>query len=151
MSKPVALVTGGGSGIGLAAVTHFISCGYRAVIVDLNEERGSQEAHKLGEDCLFIKCNIANYSEQAHAIKQAFTWGGNRLDVFVANAGIPDTGSIYRDGELDAEGLPKPIDLTVMDVNLNAVVQGVWVFRHFAKKNPTPGGKVVVTSSIVGL
>ena len=151
MSKPVAFVTGGGSGIGLACSTHLISRGYRVYIVDLDDTRGNEAAKTLGEECRYEKVDVSNYSQQAHAMKNAFEWGGNRIDLLVANAGIADTQSIYKDGELDEEGLPKPLSLKAVNVNQDAVIQGVWLFRHFARKNKTPGGKVVITSSVVGL
>ena len=151
MSKPVALVTGGASGIGLAATKHLISRGHLVAIIDINAELGKVEAEKLKDDCIFVHADISNYSQQARAMKQAFEWGGGRLDVFLANAGIADTQSVYKEGELDDEGIPKPLDTRVFDVNLNAVVQGVWLFKHFAKRNLTPGGLIIVTASIVGI
>lgn len=151
MSKPVAFVTGGASGIGLTTAEHLISRGYRVAIADINHAQGIIEAEKLSNDCTFLQVDVSDYSMQAHAMKKAFEWGGGRLDVFVANAGIADTQSIYTEGELDQEGLPKPLSTKVFDVNLNAVVQGVHLFKHFAKKNPTPGGTVVVTASVVGI
>ncbi|KAL9080726.1 MAG: hypothetical protein Q9159_007542 [Coniocarpon cinnabarinum] len=136
MSKPAALVTGGASGIGLAVTKHLLGRGYRVGIFDLNKDLGEAEAGKLGQDCLFLCVDIADYSQQAKAFKRVYEWAENRLDVFVANAGIPDTDAIYKEGDVDDEGLPKPLNLKVLDVNLDAILQGVRLFTHFARKRP---------------
>jgi 15-hydroxyprostaglandin dehydrogenase (NAD) len=34
---------------------------------------------------------------------------------------------------------------------LIAVIQGCWIYKHYARRNPTPGGKIVITSSVAGL
>ena len=88
MSKPVAIVTGSGSGIGLAVATHLYSIGYKTVIVDLNPKTGEEAAAKLGPDATFIQCDVSSYPSQARMFKKAYEWGGNRLDFCHANAGI---------------------------------------------------------------
>ncbi|KAK1084460.1 hypothetical protein LTR33_002653 [Friedmanniomyces endolithicus] len=156
MSKPVALITGGGSGIGLAIAEHLINIhGYRVVILDVNKERGAAEAKRLNnaDNCLFKEVDVTDFDQQAQAFQQTCEWGGGRLDMFVANAGIGDGDSVYKDlkGVDEKTGLPKPVDLRTLDVNLNAVIQGVHLARHFFLKNATPGGKIVITSSCLGV
>ena len=155
MDAPVALITGGGSGIGLAVAEHLmLSYGYRVAIIDIDGKRVAEESLRLGsQTCLGIHADISDYDQQARAFLQAFEWGGNRLDVFFANAGIGDTDSMYKDFAMDENtNLPKPLNLRTVDVNLNAIMQGIHLARHFfAEKNNQPGGRIVVTSSVVGL
>lgn len=154
MSFPVALVTGGGSGIGLGVTEHLINHhGYRVAIVDRDAERVRQESARLGTNCLGIQADVTDYEAQCTAFMQAFEWGGNRLDLVFLNAGIGDSDSLYKDTALDEKtGLPKPLDLSIIDVNLSAVLQGVHLARHFFyEKNGKPGGKIVITSSQLGL
>ncbi|KAK5118875.1 hypothetical protein LTR62_000085 [Meristemomyces frigidus] len=157
MSRPIALVTGGGSGIGLAVAEHLINFyGYRVAILDINGERGQAESSRMNsgsDSCLFLQADAAEYHQQAKAFQQAFEWGGNRLDFFHANAGIGDSDSVYKEtnGLDETTGLPKPLDLRIVDVNLNAVLQGVHLARHFLEKNSTPGGRILITSSCLGL
>jgi 15-hydroxyprostaglandin dehydrogenase (NAD) len=98
--------------------------------------------------------DITDYDQQAQAFKTTFDWGDGRLDLFFANAGIGDSDSLYKDtfGLDDKTGLPKKLDLRAMDVNLNAMIQGIHLARHiFTEKNENPGGKIVTSSSVVGI
>jgi len=160
MSKPVALITGGANGIGFAVAEHLIlRHGYRVSIIDVNAESGKAAATQLnaaGDNCLFLRVDVTDYRGQAEAFQKTFEWGGNRLDLFFANAGIGDSDSVYKDlFDLDEKtGLPKPLNLKVLDVNLNAVLNGVNLARHFLtvkNSDPSKGGKIWVTSSCVGL
>lgn len=157
MSSPIALVTGGGSGIGLAVAEHLIQFhGFKVAIIDVNAERGKTAASSLnagGDNCLFLNVDVTNYDQQAKAFQQTFEWGGNRLDVFFANAGVGDSDSVYKDrfGLDTATGLPKPLDLKVLDVNLNAVIQGVNLARHFMNQNRRASGRIWITSSCLGV
>ena len=155
MGSPVALVTGGGSGIGLAVAEHLINQhGYKVAIIDIDSQRASEESSRLGsQNCLGITADVTDYDEQSRAFVQAFEWGGNRLDVFFANAGIGDQDSLYKDFAIDTQSnLPKPLNLRTIEVNLNAVIQGIHLARHFfTEKNNKKGGRIVATSSVVGL
>ncbi|KAF2277563.1 NAD(P)-binding protein [Westerdykella ornata] len=158
MSKPVAIVTGAGSGIGLAIATHLHSLGYRTVIADMNAESGSAAAASLGPDATFIQTDVSNYRSQALMFKKAFEWGGNRLDFCHANAGIDDRQLLYEDlaeeAAVDEEGLVKPLNTKTMSVNLEAVIQGLWLFKYYVRRSEGPGrgkGKFVATSSSAGL
>jgi NAD(P)-dependent dehydrogenase (short-subunit alcohol dehydrogenase family) len=157
MGKPVGIVTGAGSGIGLAVATHLYSLGYKVVIADLNPTTGEAAASKLGPDAKFIKCDVASYSEQARLFKQAYEWGGKRLDFCHANAGIDDRQSLYdpeAKEEVDENGLVKPLNTKSMQVNLEAVIQGLWLFKYYVRRSKEAGGgkgKFVATSSGAGL
>lgn len=144
MTKPVAIVTGAGSGIGLAVAAHLHSRGYRVVIADLNAETGEAAAKSLGEDALFIYTDVANYASQARMFRQAYEWGGKRLDFCHANAGIDDRQMLYDGPEteaLDEEGLVKPLNTKSMQVNLEAVIQGLWLFKYYVRRSKEAGGR----------
>ena len=152
MSKPVAIVTGAASGIGLALTKDLLNQGYRVAMADVNKAEGIRLSAELGEDTLFVPTNIAIYAEQSALFAWAFEWGGNRLDFFAANAGIDDRQIIYeKDEKTDENGIPLEFNLTTLRVNFDSAVQGVWLFKFFARKNKVPGGKVVITSSTAGL
>lgn len=152
MSKPTALVTGGASGIGLATTKYLLDKGWKVVIVDLNKDVGTKLTEELGGDVSFFYADVTAYADQIAMFKHTFSWGGGRLDLFAANAGIVDTEDIFAKTQvLDDNGYPKELDLKTMDVDLTAVIQGCWIYKHFARKNAIPGGKIVITSSVGGI
>lgn len=163
MSKPVAIVTGAGSGIGLAVATHLHSKNYRVVIADINPKTAEAAALDLQNQssdpnsATFFQCDVSSYIAQARLFKQAYEWGGNRLDFFHANAGIDDRQYLYdpeEKEELDEEGLLKPLNTKSMAVNLEAVIQGLWLFKYYVRRSKAAGGgkgKFVATSSSAGL
>ncbi|KAK6073816.1 15-hydroxyprostaglandin dehydrogenase [Seiridium cupressi] len=106
MSEPVAIVTGAASGMGLAATRHLLGKGYRVVMADINE-LGSQPSCELGDKTFFRKTDVSSYKDLASLFSLAFRWGGGRVDVLAANAGIDDKQSLYQDSSsmaLDENG-----------------------------------------------
>lgn len=152
MSKPVALITGGASGIGLALTKHLLAQDWKVVMADINETAGRDLEKELGPNSSFVRADVTIYSDQTAMFKHAFAWGGDRLDFFAANAGVDDRQDMHMTAEsLDDNGDPKPLDLTTMNLDLIAVIQGCWIYKHFARKNTKRGGKIVITSSVAGL
>lgn len=84
----VALVTGGASGLGEATVREFVGRGGRAVIVDLNEERGEKLAEELGDAAVFAKADVSNAEDVQAAIDVASQLGTLRAAVSCAGIGI---------------------------------------------------------------
>ena len=75
----VAVVTGGGAGIGKACVLRFVKEGMRVVFGDMSAEDGEKTyamARDAGGDVLFCEGNVANESDcQAWAQAALDTWG----------------------------------------------------------------------------
>ena len=153
MSKKLAIVTGAASGLGLALTKHLLSQNWRVCMADTNATIGDQLASELGDDVLFIPTDVSIYSQQANLFAKAFEFGGQRLDFAALNAGIDDKQSLYSTKEeLDERGRPKELNLVTLKVDLDAVVQGIWLFKYYARRNADKkGGKIVITSSAAGL
>ena len=70
MSNKVMIVSGGASGLGLAAGVKFAKNGYNIVLIDINEENGKkaeQQIKGLGQDAVFCKCDISNKEQVQQA------------------------------------------------------------------------------------
>jgi NAD(P)-dependent dehydrogenase (short-subunit alcohol dehydrogenase family) len=86
----VALVTGAGSGLGLATAKAFAKSGASVVLADWNEESVRSAAKDLtagGHKALPIRCDVANDAEVEAMVAQTIaTFGG--LDAAYNNAGV---------------------------------------------------------------
>jgi len=87
ISKSVALVTGGASGLGLATVRRLHSDGCGVVIVDLPSSQGEAVAKELGDRVLFSAADVTDADEIATALDLAATLGPVRIAVNCAGIG----------------------------------------------------------------
>ena len=106
----VAVVTGGGSGIGLATVRRFASEGALVVVGDVDATAGKAAADEVGG--LFVQVDVTS-PEQVDALFQAAVDTHGGLDIAFNNAGIspPDDDSILTTG-LDAWRRVQEVNLT---------------------------------------
>lgn len=153
--RKVAIITGSTSGIGLDLTHVLLSKGYRVVISGRRAERGEALAKELdptGNSVIFVQCDVASYAAQSALFQQVWNrW--SRLDVVVPNAGFIDTGSAYnlrRKGAAVTDLPPQP-DLSATDANFKGVMYSTTLAQHFMRHNATPGGKIIVTGSMIGV
>src|SRR5690349_15424347 len=85
----VALVTGGGSGIGRAVVARYIEEGARIGVMERVAARADQLRSEFGDKILGIAGDVARLADNKRAVAETVRAFG-RLDIFVANAGIFD-------------------------------------------------------------
>ncbi|MEJ2859555.1 SDR family NAD(P)-dependent oxidoreductase [Actinomycetospora flava] len=139
MSGHVALVTGGGGGIGAAVCARLAADGYRVAVVD----RDAEAAARVAGECagLAIACDVTSDVAVKAAVDEATTWGG-RLDLVVLNAG--STG-----GQSGVDDLDVPAYRRVMGVNVDHVVFGTTAALPALRRDG--GGTVIATSSLAGL
>ncbi len=106
----VAVVTGGGSGIGLASVRRLASEGAHVVVGDVDPVSGQAAAEAVGG--LFVQVDVTS-PEQVDALFQAAVDAFGGLDIAFNNAGIspPDDDSILTTG-LDAWRRVQEVNLT---------------------------------------
>jgi len=106
----VAVVTGGGSGIGLATVRRFASEGALVVVGDVDATAGKAAADEVGGT--FVQVDVTS-PEQVEALFQAAVDTHGGLDIAFNNAGIspPDDDSILTTG-LDAWRRVQEVNLT---------------------------------------
>ena len=90
----VALITGAGSGIGQATSRIFAREGAKLILADVVEEGGNRTlkiVQDLGAQAIFVKCDVAQWSDVEAAVAKAVQTYG-RLDCAFNNAGIEGRG-----------------------------------------------------------
>jgi NAD(P)-dependent dehydrogenase (short-subunit alcohol dehydrogenase family) len=86
--RPVALVTGGGTGLGRVIAEHFGRAGYDLAIASRSEEHlksGAEKLRETGARVVSVKTDVRNY-EQVEALMATVGREFGRLDVLVNNA-----------------------------------------------------------------
>lgn len=139
----VALVTGGASGIGAAAVRALAREGAAVVLTDLASDAGhtiEAEIRDGGGKALFLHHDVASAASWEAVVAEAVTAFG-RIDVAVNNAGISG-------GPFDLMSSTLEDWQRVMAVNLDGVFLGMRHVGPVMAKNG--GGSVINISSIMG-
>jgi NAD(P)-dependent dehydrogenase (short-subunit alcohol dehydrogenase family) len=138
LTGKVAVVTGAGSGIGLATVRRFAAEGARVVCADIDQASGQAAAEEIAGT--FVKVDVTDEAEVEALFQTAVdTYGG--LDIAFNNAGIspPDDDSILTTG-IDAWR-------RVQDVNLTSVFLCCkYAIPHLQARG---GGSIINTASFV--
>ena len=110
LEERVAVITGGGSGIGLASVRRLADEGAVVVVADVDEAAGKAAADEV--DGLFVRTDVTNADEVAELFATAKRAYG-RVDIAFNNAGIspPEDDSILETG-IDAWRRVQEVNLT---------------------------------------
>ena len=134
----VVIVTGAGSGIGLATALRFGAEGARVVVAEFDDAKGKAAEAQLrgaGADALALRCDVASEADATRVVDAAFErWG--RLDVIVNNAGVMIFKPIEAHSEADLLGVLR-VDLL-----------GAFWFIKQAFLRCKPGAAIVNVSSI---
>lgn len=83
----IAVVTGGGSGIGLAIAEKFTQSGITTIIVGRDQQKLCAAREKLGENCHTISHDLSNLSTLPELANKIISQFGH-IDILVNNAGI---------------------------------------------------------------
>ncbi len=137
----VAVITGAGSGIGLAIAEAFASEGMKVVMADIDENAVAWHAERIGGDVSAVRCDVRDpVGVDAVAREAMERYGG--LHVAVNNAGVVNGGTSW---ELSLDEWHR-----VLDTNLWGVIHGV---RSFVPLILATGeeGHVVNTASMAAV
>ncbi len=143
----VAVITGGGSGIGRGTTLRFLREGARVVVADLNERTAAETLDLAAKEGLadairFIKTDVSNEEQVAAMVDLASSEFG-RLDCVYNNAGLP--GALGKLDEIDADN---------WDFTFRVLVRGVFLgIKHATRvmKKQGEGGVILNTGSTAGL
>lgn len=87
LQKTVAIVTGGGSGMGAAIAETYAREGARVAVVDVDGDAAKKVARQIGNTAIAITCDVTKRSDiDAAVLETASAFGG--LNVLVNNAGV---------------------------------------------------------------
>lgn len=143
LDNKVALVTGAGSGIGLAVAHSYAKEGAKVIVSDINEEHGKQAVENIkaaGGEASFVKADTSKAEDVEALVKKTVEIYG-RLDIACNNAGIGGEQALTGDYSLDSWR-------KVLSINLDGVFYGCKYQLQQMEKNG--GGVIVNMASIHG-
>jgi peroxisomal 2,4-dienoyl-CoA reductase len=140
----VALITGGGSGIGLEIATAYAQLGASVMLVGRNEERvqtAAQSIAELGGNAAARKADVRNYDEVKAAVEATVEHFGS-LDILVNSAA---GNFVCPTAELSPKGWH-----TVIDIDLNGTFHGCHAaYPHL--KQSKHGGSIISIITMLGV
>ena len=140
--RKLAIVTGGGQGIGRAIALDFAEAGLDVVIADINletAEAAAAEVAAAGSDPLAFELNVAD-ADNVEALIEKVSEKYGRIDYLINNAGITRDALMMRMGD-DAWRAVIDINLTGTYLCSKAVIRVMMKQRD---------GRIVNISSVVG-
>jgi NAD(P)-dependent dehydrogenase (short-subunit alcohol dehydrogenase family) len=139
MEGKVALVTGGGGGIGAGAVRALIAAGARVAIVDMDRAAAEELAAQLGDNAHAICADVSDEAGVTAYMDEAIARFG-RVDIYHLNAGIAGATAFLPDASVEEFD-------RVMAVNVRGTFLGLRAaFRQYAAQESP--GSIVITASI---
>jgi NAD(P)-dependent dehydrogenase (short-subunit alcohol dehydrogenase family) len=136
----VALVTGGGAGIGEACALRLASGGARVAVVDLDLEAAERVAAAIGDSAVAVKTDVADPRAADEMVASTVRQLG-RLDIAVNNAGVG--GERVPTGDYSDDEWRK-----VMSVNLDGVFY--CTRAEVRAMRESGGGSIVNMASVLG-
>ncbi len=141
LAGKVALVTGGGSGIGRGIAIRFAEEGADVAIADLNRAAAESVANEIGHfegRSLAIEADVTSQANCERMVQETVAAMG-KLDCFVANAGIGRAAPFLETSEADWEAVVRT-NLTGVFLSCQAAA------RQMAKQGH--GGRIITIASV---
>jgi 3-oxoacyl-[acyl-carrier protein] reductase len=139
----VAIVTGGGQGIGRATAVLFAGEGARVAVADINEGTAQStvdEIKKMGCEAMALGVNTADRRSVENMVKKVLNTYG-QIDILINNAGILRDAQLLKLTEENFDA--------VIEVNLKGVFNCAQaVAPHMADRG---SGRIINASSVVAL
>ena len=142
LNGKVALITGGGSGIGKASCLLFAREGAKVVVVDLKRETAEATAKEIGSGARAFAADVSKAKDAEGMVRFAEEQFG-RLDIVFNNAGVfhPDDDSVTNTSE------------EIWDMVININLKGVFLGCKYAVPAllRAGGGSIINTASFVAV
>jgi NAD(P)-dependent dehydrogenase (short-subunit alcohol dehydrogenase family) len=144
LKDKVALITGGGSGIGRASCRLFAEHGAKVVVADSVAEGGEQSVHDItaaGGQASFVQADVSKSVDVQGMIRHTVQTYG-RVDILFNNAGIEGPSAKLANYDEDAWERVIAIDLTSVYLGMK------YVIPEMIKQG---GGVILSTASVAGM
>ena len=142
LSNKVALITGGGSGIGKASCLLFAREGAKVVVVDLKKETAEATAKEIGANAKAFAADVSK-AKEAQAMVAFAEKSFGRLDIIFNNAGV------FHAKDQSVTNTPEDIWDMVIDINLKGVFLGCQYAIPAMLRSG--GGSIINTASFVAI
>lgn len=136
LDNKIAVITGGGSGIGRATALLFGQQGARVQVLDFNSEQANQtvsEIQAAGGEANAIICDVSQQAAVTTALQQI-----DKIDILVNSAGISHIGNVETTSEADFD--------RVFSINVKGIYNCLYAAIPLMKKQ---GGGVILNMSSV--
>ncbi|MBU2600991.1 MAG: SDR family oxidoreductase [Actinobacteria bacterium] len=141
LTDKVAVITGAGSGIGLAAAKRFAGEGASVLVVDRDEAAADRVAAAIGDAASPYAADVRRPEEVEDAMAAAAERFGG-IDIVLANAAVWGTTSAL-------DSYPDETFAEVLEVNVTgAFLTLKYAVPHMKTRG---GGSIVITSSVTGM
>jgi NAD(P)-dependent dehydrogenase (short-subunit alcohol dehydrogenase family) len=142
LANKVALITGGGSGIGKASCLRFAREGAKVVVVDLKKETAEATAKEIGANAKAFGADVSK-AKEAQAMVTFAEKSFGRLDIIFNNAGV------FHAKDESVTNTPEDIWDMVIDINLKGVFLGCQYAIPAMLRSG--GGSIINTASFVAI
>jgi NAD(P)-dependent dehydrogenase (short-subunit alcohol dehydrogenase family) len=146
LKDKVAIVTGGGAGVGEAIALRYAQEGARVVVAEIIPARGQSSVdaiHKLGGEAIFVPTDVSSEEQVKDMVETTLERFG-RIDILVNNAAI-----------LIAQGETRAHELTneVWDRTINTNLRGYWLCAKYTIPSMLSqgGGIIIFVASRTGI
>ena len=140
LQDTVAIVTGGGSGLGRALTERFVAEGAKVGVLEKSPEKLAKLEADLGDAVVAVQGDVTSYADNVRVVTETVERFG-RLDTFVGNAAIWDFSTKLVD--MPESTLDKLFD-EMFHVNVKGYLLGARAAVHELVKT---GGSVIFTLS----
>jgi NAD(P)-dependent dehydrogenase (short-subunit alcohol dehydrogenase family) len=140
LTGKVAIITGGGSGIGKAIAMAFVREGAKVVIAGRDSKRLDRAAAEIGPDCLAVSADVSSTNDVQKLVSAAMETF-KRIDILVNNAAMLLPGTAESISEED------------FDQTFNINVRGLWLLSRavLPHMRATGGGSIINIGSVLSL
>jgi NAD(P)-dependent dehydrogenase (short-subunit alcohol dehydrogenase family) len=142
LSGKVAIITGGGAGIGQATAYLFAKEGAKLVIADINDTAGAETLNTIkstGAEAIFVHTDVSKASDMENLINKTMQTFG-KIDILFNNAAIVYKGAPVE--EIEESRWDK-----IFSVNVKGMFLGV---KYAVPKMKAAGGGVIINACSIG-